>query len=71
MEAIVYVKGYNGNTLSSTKRCGHVRWLLKNGKAKVIRKKPFQIQLLYQEEEKYKTKETQKTVLGIDPECQN
>ena len=39
--------------------------------AKVIRRKPFQIQLLYQEEEKYETQETQKTVLGIDPGRQN
>ena len=44
---------------------------MKNGKAKVIRKKPFQIQLLYQEEKKYQTKESQKTILGIDPGRQN
>ena len=41
MSAKVCVKGYNGNTLYPTTRCGHVRWLLKNGKAKVIRKKAF------------------------------
>ena len=62
---------YDGRPLYPTKRCGHVRWLLKNGKAKVIQTKPFQIQLLYKEEEKYQTPEGQKTILGIDPGREN
>ena len=53
MGAIVYVTSYDGRPLNPTKRCGHVRWLLKNEKAKVIQSKPFQIHLLYKDDEKY------------------
>ena len=37
----------------------------------MIQKKPFQIQLLYKEKIIYETKESQKTILGIDPGRQN
>ena len=45
-----------------TTRCGHVRRLLKSGKARVVSTCPFTVQLLYETEEK-----TQPLVLGIDP----
>lgn len=45
----VKVVSISGNELSSTKRLGKVRHLLKDKKAKVISKEPFSIQLLYEE----------------------
>lgn len=44
----VYVVNQNGKPLMPTKRFGKVRRLLRNGMAKVIRKNPFTIQLLYE-----------------------
>ena len=45
-----------------TTRCGHVRILLKEGKARVVERKPFTIKLAYETEEV-----TQPLYLGIDP----
>ena len=43
----IYVISKNGERLMPTSRCGKVRHLLKDGKAKIIKHKPFTIQLLY------------------------
>lgn len=43
----VYVMSKSGQRLMPTRRFAHVRLLLKEGKAKVIRQKPFTIQLQY------------------------
>jgi len=47
----VYVQDKSGKPLMPTTRCGHVRILLKQGKAKVVCGRPFAIQLLYETEE--------------------
>lgn len=60
--AVVYVLSTSGKPLMPTTRCGHVRILLKEGKARVVERMPFTIQLTYQSEE-----ETQPLYLGIDP----
>lgn len=60
--AVVYVLSKDGRPLMPTARCGHIRILLKQKKAKVISSKPFTIQLLYDSSEI-----TQPVVLGIDP----
>lgn len=60
--AAVYVLSKAGKPLMPTTRCGHVRHLLKQKKAKVVATKPFTIQLLYECPE-----EKQPLVLGIDP----
>ena len=58
---MVYVLNMDGRPLMPTTRHGKVRWLLKNHQAKVVKKSPFTIQLLYA------TKEyTQPITLGID-----
>ena len=58
---MVYIISQDGKPLMPTKRHGKVRRLLKQGLAKVVKKKPFTIQLLY------KTKTyTQPVTLGID-----
>ena len=58
---MVYVLNMDGRPLMPTTRHGKVRWLLKNNQAKVVKKSPFTIQLLYA------TKEyTQPITLGID-----
>ena len=44
---MVYVINKNGQPLMPTERHGKVRRLLKIGKAKVIKRCPFTIQLLY------------------------
>lgn len=44
----VYVIDSNGVPLMPTCKCGKVRILLKEGKAKVIKRTPFTIQLLYE-----------------------
>ena len=44
---LVYVLNKNGTPLMPTKRGGKVRWLLKNNLAKVKKRDPFTIQLLY------------------------
>lgn len=45
---MVYVLNINGQPLMPTQRHGKVRRLLKAGKAKVIKRCPFTIQLLYE-----------------------
>lgn len=59
---MVYVIAKNGQPLMPTERFGKVRRLLKNNKAKVIRRCPFTIQLLYEIENPV----TQEIILGID-----
>ena len=44
---LVYVLNQNGLPLMPTGRGGRVRWLLKTKQAKVVKRKPFTIQLLY------------------------
>lgn len=60
--ATVYVLSKDGKPLMPTTRCGHVRLLLKQKKARVVNLKPFTIRLLYDCPE-----DTQPIVLGIDP----
>ena len=60
--ATVYVLSKTGKPLMPTTRCGHVRLLLKQKRARVVNLKPFTIQLLYDCEEGI-----QPIVLGIDP----
>lgn len=57
----VYVMSVNGKCLMPTNRCGHVRHLLKDGKAKIVSRHPFTIQLLYESGE-----HTQPLEIGID-----
>ena len=59
----VYVLDWEGKPLMPTSRGGRVRWLLKTGRAKVVRTIPFTIQLL-EENRKYYTQEIS---LGIKP----
>ena len=59
---IVYVQNIDGTPLMPTMRCGHVRILLKQGKAKVINRKPFTIRLLYNTPDV-----THPLFLGINP----
>ena len=58
---MVYVIGQNGQPLMPTNRHGKVKHLLKSSKAKVIRKCPFTIKLLYES-----TTHTQNLTLGVD-----
>lgn len=58
---MVYVLNQNGQPIMPTNNHAKVRVLLKNGKAKVIKRCPFTIQLLYSCENK-----TQPISLGID-----
>lgn len=58
---MVYVLDIDGNPLMPTERHGKVRRLLKEGKAKVVKRCPFTIQLLYDS-----TRYTQEINLGID-----
>ena len=58
---MVYVLNINGQPLMPTSRHGKVRRLLKSGQAKVIKRCPFTIQLLYES-----TSHTQPISLGID-----
>ena len=58
---LVYVINDNGQPLMPTQRCGKVRRLLKEGKAKVIKRCPFTVQLLYHAEENI-----QNITLGVD-----
>ena len=60
--AVVYVLNKEGKPLMPTKRCGHVRILLKEGKATVVERVPFTIQLKYDSPDI-----TQDLYLGIDP----
>lgn len=58
---MVYVINKNGQPLMPTENHAKVRVLLKSGKAKVVKKWPFTIQLLYDS-----TNHTQKVTLGVD-----
>ena len=58
----VYVLNKDGKPLMPTTRCGHVRHLLKEQKARVVTSKPFTIQLLYETDDV-----VQPLYLGIDP----
>lgn len=58
---MVYVLSHTGKPLMPTKRYGKVRRMLKTGKARVIRAKPFTIQLTHET-----TTYTQSVTLGID-----
>ena len=58
---MVYVLSKNGHPLMPTQRHGKIRRLLKENKAKVIKRCPFTIKLLYETEEN-----VQKISLGVD-----
>lgn len=58
---MVYVLNKNGVPLMPTDRHGKVKWLLRDKKAKVVKRTPFTIQLLYDTTE-YK----QPLTLGVD-----
>ncbi len=58
---MVYVLDIDGKPLMPTERHGKVRRLLKERKAKVVKKTPFTIQLLYNS-----TRYTQPVTLGVD-----
>lgn len=58
----VYVLNKDGKSLMPTTRGGHVRHLLKEQKARVVRTKPFTIQLLYETDNA-----VQPLYLGVDP----
>ena len=58
---MVYVLNKDGEPLMPTERHGKVRRMLKEGKAKVVRREPFTIQLLYET-----TNYTQDITLGVD-----
>ena len=58
---VIYVLDINGNPLMPTCRHGKVKHLLKDGKAKVVKKCPFTIKLLYNS-----TSYTQPLTLGVD-----
>lgn len=58
---MVYVLDQNGQPLMPTNRHGKVKHLLKSGKAKVVRRCPFTIKLLYNG-----TNYTQDLTLGVD-----
>ena len=61
MGYLVYVLNKNNEPLMPTRRFGKVRHLLKNNLAKVVRKEPFTIKLLYDS-----TNYTQGLTLGVD-----
>lgn len=58
---MVYVLNKDGQPLMPTNRHGKVKHLLKSGKAKVVKKCPFTIRLLYET-----TSYTQDLTLGVD-----
>ena len=58
---MVYILNMEGKPLMPTERHGKVRHLLKEKKAKVVRRDPFTIQLLYET-----TEYTQPITLGVD-----
>lgn len=64
---VVYVISKSGQALMPTKRFGKVHRLLNEKKAKVIRRCPFTIKLLYETE----TNIVQDTVLGMDTGSKN
>ena len=59
---LVYVLKQNGQPFMPTERFGKVRKLLKEGKAKVVRREPFTIKLLYEP----KTDVVQECYCGVD-----
>ena len=59
--ATVYVLNKDGKPLMPTTRCGHIRHLLKEKKARVVRTNPFTIKLLYETDDV-----VQPLYLGID-----
>ncbi len=61
MPVMVYLIGQNGQPLMPTNRHGKVKHLLKSGKAKVVKRCPFTIKLLYSS-----TNYTQNLTLGVD-----
>ncbi len=63
---MVYVINSNGQPLMPTKRYGNVRRMLRSGRAKVVRRCPFTIQLLYET-----TQFTQEVSLGVDAGSKN
>lgn len=58
---LVYVINQYGQPLMPTDRCGRIRHLLDDGRARVIRRCPFTVQLLYES-----TNHTQRVSIGID-----
>ena len=58
---LVYVLNKDGQPLMPTGRCGKVRRLLRDKKAKAVKRCPFTIQLLYEAETN-----TQPVTLGVD-----
>ena len=58
---MVYVLNRDGQPLMPTNRHGKVKHLLKTGKAKVVKRCPFTIKLLYST-----TQYTQDLILGVD-----
>lgn len=58
---MIFVLNQHGEPLMPTKRFGKVRRLLKNGQAKVMKRRPFTIQLLIET-----THYVQSAVLGVD-----
>lgn len=58
---MVYVLNREGNPLMPTRRFGKVRRMLKDGRARVVKARPFTIQLTYET-----TGHTQPVTLGID-----
>lgn len=58
---MVYVLNKNGQPLMPTNRHGKIKHLLKSGKAKVVKRCPFTIKLLYES-----TNHTQNLTLGVD-----
>ena len=59
---LVYVLKQNGQPFMPTERFGKVRRLLKEGKARVVRREPFTIRLLYEP----KTDVVQECYCGVD-----
>ncbi len=62
----VCVLDADGTKLMPTKRLGKVKYMLRDGRAKVVCRHPFTIQLTYNT-----PKRTQKLILGIDPGREN
>ena len=58
---MVYVISQTGKALMPTNRHGKVKHLLRDGRACVVRREPFTIQLLYDN-----TEYTQPITLGVD-----
>ena len=59
---MVYIIDKEGRPLMPTKRYGKVKWLLRRKQAKIVKRSPFTIQLLYEPQ----THCTQPVTLGVD-----